>query len=304
MDPIPWLLDGDPAIRWQVMRDLTDATEPAVHRMRARVAREGWGARLLDLQHDDGGWGEGVYSPKWTSTTYTLLVLRHLGVPPQAPRVRRAVAAVRRHQTMGRANQPLFRYRGETCITGMVLALASYFDPDSDAADDVARFLRSEQLGDGGWNCEASRKGSTRSSFNTTVSAIEGLLEYERARKAARTATAARRRGEKYLISRRMLRSLSTGEVVNPRWKAFSFPPRWHYDVLRGLDHLAAARAKCDDRLDEALDLVESKRRPDGTWPVQNHHAGLEHFVMERTGKPSRWNTLRAMRVLRWAGRA
>jgi hypothetical protein len=303
MDPIAWLLKGDPAIRWQVMRDLTDASEPAVRRMRARVTREGWGARLLDLQHDDGGWGQGVYSPKWTSTTYTLLLLRHLGIPPEAPRVRRAVDLVRRHQFMGKADQPLFRYQGETCITGMVLALASYFDPGSDAADDVAKFLLSEQLTDGGWNCATSR-GSTRSSFNTTVSAIEGFLEYEHARGTARAATAARRGGEEYLISRRMFRSLSTGKVIDPRWKLFSFPPRWYYDVLRGLDHLAAARAKCDDRLEEALDLVESKRRPDGTWPVQNHHAGLEHFATEPTGKPSRWNTLRAMRVLRWAGRA
>lgn len=303
MGLIPWMLDGDPAIGWQVMRDLMNASEPATRRMRARVTREGWGARLLDLQHDDGGWGEGVYSPKWTSTTYTLLLLRHLGVPPEAPRVRRAVAAVRRHQTMGPDDQPFFSYRGETCITGMVLALASYFDPDSDAADEVARFLLAEQLADGGWNCEASRSGSDRSSFNTTVSAIEGLLEYQGVRSAVRTAGVSRRRGEEYLMARRMFRSLSTGKVVNPRWKLFSFPPRWHYDVLRGLDHLAAARAKCDERLDEALDLVESKRRTDGTWPVQNHHAGREHFAMERSGKPSRWNTLRAMRVLRWAGR-
>lgn len=284
------------------MRDLMDASEPAVRRTRALVAREGWGARLLDLQHDDGGWGAGVYSPKWTSTTYTLLLLRHLGIPPEAPQVRRAVDLVRRHQFMGKSDQPFFRYRGETCITGMVLALASYFDPDSDAADEVAMFLRSEQLDDGGWNCATSR-GSTRSSFNTTISAIEGFLEYEQARGSARAATTARRRGEEYLISRRMFRSLTTGKVIRSSWKQFSFPPRWHYDVLRGLDHLATARARCDDRLDEALDLVESKRRPDGTWPVQNHHAGLEHFSMEPTGKPSRWNTLRALRVLRWAGR-
>jgi hypothetical protein len=301
MDVHAWLMEGDAAIRWQVMRDLDDAADSAVRRMRARVAREGWGAHLLARQQPDGGWGGGVYSPKWTSTTYTLLLLRHLGVPAEAPVVRRAVARVRRDQVM--ADQPFFRYRGETCITGMVLALGSYFVPDTDDADLVARYLRSEQLEDGGWNCE-TRRGSSRSSFNTTISALEGLLEYEHSRGGSRPVAAARRRGEEYLMERGMFRSRSTGEVIERRWLLFSFPPRWHYDTLRGLDHLAGSGARPDARLDEALDLVESKRRPDGRWPVQNHHAGAEHFRMEATGKPSRWNTLRALRVLRWAGRA
>jgi hypothetical protein len=300
MDVHAWLMEGDPALRWQVMHDLDDAPDAAVRRMRAQVAREGWGKRLLDLQHDDGGWGEGVYSPKWTSTTYTLLLLRHLGIPPHAPAVRRAVGLVRRGQVM--ADQPFFRYRGETCITGMVLALGSYFAPDTGDADLVAKYLRAEQLPDGGWNCE-TRRGSTRSSFNTTISALEGLLEYEQGRGGSRPVATARRRGEEYLMVRGMFRSLATGEVIERRWLLLSFPPRWHYDVLRGLDHLAASGARPDSRLDEALDLVESKRRPDGRWPLQNHHGGSEHFEIEATGKPSRWNTLRALRVLRWAGR-
>ncbi len=301
MDVVAWLLDGDPAVRWQAMRDLTDAGADAVTAERERVATEGWGARLLALQGADGQWGGGVYSPKWISTTYTLLLLRHLGVDPAAAPVRSAIASVAGGVTM--AGKPFFAYTGETCITGMVAALGSYFTDDMAGTGKVVEALLGEQLGDGGWNCEAARNGSTRSSFNTTISVLEGLLEFERSFGAEGAVAAARARAVEYLLERRLLRGLRSGEVVNPRWKLFSFPPRWHYDVLRGLDHLADARVRPDPRWDEALDLVASKRTADGRWPVQNRHAGKEHFAMEQTGTPSRWNTLRAMRVLRWAGR-
>jgi len=301
MDVVGWLLDGDPAVRWQVLRDLTGAATTAVDVERQRVATEGWGARLLALQADNGQWGGGVYSPKWISTTYTLLLLRHLAPDPEAEAVRHAIAAVREQVTM--AGMPFFGYRGETCITGMVAALGAYFLRDRETTGSVVEALLGEQLADGGWNCEAARIGSTRASFNTTISVLEGLLEYERTFGPDAAVTEARTRGVGYLLDRRLLRGLRNGEVVSPRWKRLSFPPRWHYDVLRGLDHLADARVPADPRWGEALDLVESKRTSDGRWPVQNRHAGKEHFSMEQTGKPSRWNTLRALRVLRWAGR-
>jgi len=296
-----WLLEGDPAIRWQVMQDLTNEPAERVAAERARVASEGWGARLLALQDVDGQWGGGAYSPKWTSTTYTLLLLRHLGLDPQSDPARTAVGRVRERVVLGRLAWPFFAYRGETCITGMSLALAAYFGEGGEASDEVAGWLLSEQLSDGGWNCDTVN-GSKRSSFNTTISALEGLLEYEQA-KGGRTGavTAARARAEEYLVARRMFRSLTTGEVVSARWKLFSFPPRWHYDVLRGLDYLQSAGAAPDDRCDEAIDLVESKRRSDGRWPLQNSYRGKEHFQMELgPGQPSRWNTLRALRVLNW----
>ncbi|HEX2404684.1 MAG TPA: hypothetical protein VHM29_08275 [Acidimicrobiia bacterium] len=304
MDVIEWLLEGDPSIRWQVMRDLTGEPESGVAAERSRVAEEGWGARLLSLQNDDGQWGGGAYSPKWTSTTYTLLQLRDLGVDPAAAPIRKAVQLVHERVVMGRDRWPFFSYKGETCITGMVLSLAAYYGVAGEGSDAVVDWLLGEQLEDGGWNC-ATVRGSTRSSFNTTILALEGLLEYENTR-AGRVdeVGAARARGREYLLARRMFRSERTGAVISAGWTRFSFPPRWHYDVLRGLDYLRSAGASPDERMDEAIALVESKRSRDGRWPLQNHHKGSEHFVMEPgPGKPSRWNTLRAMRVLDWFSR-
>jgi hypothetical protein len=296
-----WLLEGDPAIRWQVMHDLTDEPAHRVASERGRVTYEGWGARLLALQGVDGQWGGGAYSPKWTSTAYTLLLLRHLGLDPTSDPARTAIGRVREQVVIGRAEWPFFAYRGETCITGMCLALAAYFAEAGEASDLVVEWLLTEQLEDGGWNCDTVN-GSKRSSFNTTISVLEGLLEYERANSGSMEAiSAARARAHEYLLERRMFRSLATGEVINPRWKLFSFPPRWHYDVLRGLEYLRSAGATPDDRCGEAIALLETRRARDGRWPLQNHHQGKEHFRMEPgSGKPSRWNTLRALRVLRW----
>ena len=304
MDVIEWLLDGDPSIRWQVMRDLTGEPESRVAAERSLVAKEGWGALLLSLQNDDGQWGGGAYSPKWTSTTYTLLQLRDLGVDPAAAPIRKAVQLVHERVEMGKDRWPFFSYKGETCITGMVLSLAAYYGMAGEGSDAVVDWLLDEQLEDGGWNC-ATVRGSTRSSFNTTILALEGLLEYENSRGGrVDEVRAARARGREYLLARRMFRSERTGEVVSAGWTRFSFPPRWHYDVLRGLDYLRSAGASPDERMDEAIALVESKRSKDGRWPLQNHHKGSEHFVMEPgPGKPSRWNTLRAMRVLDWFSR-
>ncbi len=294
-----WLLGADPASRWQVMRDLTGEPPDAVTGERSRVATEGWGARLLGLQGDDGQWGGGSYTPKWTSTTYTLLLLRHLGIDPDDDATVAAIELVREGVVMRRL--PFFAYIGETCITGMVLALASYFGESRDTTDATVDWLLDEQLDDGGWNCQTVA-GSTRSSFHTTIQVLEGLLEYEEVSGTPVVeVAAARSRAHEYLLERRMFRSLSTGEVINPRWLLFSFPPRWHYDVLRGLDYLRAAAVAPDKRCAEAIEVAESKRSSDGRWPLQNRHPGKEHFTMEEgSGKPSRWNTLRTLRVINW----
>jgi len=284
---IEWLLEGDPAIRWQVMHDLTDTPADEISRERVRVSTEGWGARILSLQADNGHWGGGIYSPKWISTTYTLLLLRHFGIDPASRECQAAIDRVRARVTW-RGSRPFFEYRGETCVTGMVLALSAYFVA-AGGSDEVVDYLLGEQLDDGGWNCDTAR-GSVRSSFNTTISVLEGLLEYERARGVADPAIdGARTRAHEYLLERHLLRFLSTGEIINPRWKLFSFPPQWHYGI------------PFDERCHEAIALVKAKRRTDGTWPLQNHYAGKEHFKMEPgPGKPSRWNTLRALRVLQF----
>ena len=311
MDVIDWLLEGDPSIRWQVMADLLDAAPPDVNRERARVASEGWGKALLDLQEPDGRWGEGFYSPKWISTTYTLLQLRHYGLDPRSAPARNArdplidSGLTWRHGVDGGGGAPFFEYLGETCVTAMNLALACYFEATTARTTEVVEYLLGQQMADGGWNCESVR-GSVRSSFHTTISTLEGLLEFERSGHEASLLDAsrsARERAQVYLLERRLMRSRSTGEIINSSWTRFSFPPRWWYDVLRGLDYLRDAGVEPDTRWDEALDLVGRKQTKDGRWKLQNHHSGREHFRMEAPGQPSRWNTLRAMRVLRHARR-
>jgi hypothetical protein len=308
---LDWLLDSDPSVRWQVLRDLTDAPAEEVRAERARVAAEGWGARLLALQGDDGQWDGGTFFPvpydgseagqPWTATTYTLLLLRDLGLDPDSEEARRAVAKVRRNSRWEEGGQRFFEGEVEPCINGKAIALGAYFGEN---VDGIVRRLLGEQLADGGWNCEAER-GSVRSSFATTINVLEGLLEHERATGGTPESVAARRRGEEYLLERTLLRRNSTGELVDPDWLRFSFPTRWFYDALRGLDYFREAclrnAGRPDARLAEAVDLVRSKRQPDGTWLLENTHPGRVHFAMEEgDGRPSRWNTLRALRVLRW----
>ncbi|HKN97545.1 MAG TPA: squalene cyclase, partial [Pseudonocardiaceae bacterium] len=276
-----------------------------------RVAVAGWGARLLAARDADGQWAGGACFPgdfrgdfsggqPWTSTFPTLTLLRDLGVDPSAPQVRDAVALVRDNCRWEHAGQPFFAGEVEPCINGRTVALGAYFGV---AVDDIVKRLLDEQLADGGWNCEAEN-GSVRSSFHTTICVLEGLLEYERATGGSPATLAARRRGEEYLLARKLFRRLSTGEVVERDWLRFSFPTWWHYDVLWGLDYFRATGDAPDPRLAEAVDLVRSKRQPDGTWQLENTHPGAVHFTMEDgDGQPSRWNTLRAMRVLDWHDR-
>lgn len=306
MDVIDWLLDSDPAVRWQVLQHLTDAPAEQVLAERDRVATEGWGARLLPLQGADGQWDGGTYWPQhdddpdgqpWTATTYSLLLLRDFGLNPATPEARGAVRLVRDNSRWEEGNQPFFRGEVEPCINGMTAALGAYFGENVDAV--VDRLTR-EQLGDGGWNCEAER-GSTRSSFHTTICVLEGLLEHERATGGTSASREARHRGDEYLLERRLLRRKSTGDMISQDWLRFSFPTRWYYDVLRGLDYFRSAGGTPDERLGEAADLARSKQQPGGIWLLENTHAGKVHFPLEDgDGQPSRWNTLRALRVLKW----
>jgi hypothetical protein len=225
------------------------------------------------------------------------VLLRDLGVDPHCDRVPRAVAQVRDHCRWEHAGQPFFAGEVEPCINGMVVTLGAYFDQDVDAV--VARLV-GEQLEDGGWNCEVEN-GSVRSSFHTTIRVLEGLLAHERATGGSAQSIVARRRGEAYLLERKLFRRKSTGEVVRPSWLQFSFPTRWHYDVLRGLEYFREAGDPPDQRVDEAIQLLRSKQQPDGTWLLENSHRGKIHFMLEDgDGRPSRWNTLRALRVPRW----
>jgi hypothetical protein len=310
MTVLHWLLDSDPAIRWQVLRDLVHAPAEVVDAERARVATEGWGARLLALQGDDGQWAGGACFPAryfdqpdasegqpWTSTLPTLQLLCDFGVDASSDRVRRAVALVRDHCRWEHAGQPFFTGEVEPCINGRTVTLGTYFNQE---VHDVVARLVGEQLDDGGWNCEAER-GSRRSSFATTINVLEGLLAHERATGGTAASTAARRRGEEYLLERKLFRRKSSGEVVDPAWLQFSFPTRWQYDVLRALEYFRVAGAVPEARMDEAIHVLRSKQQADGTWPLENTHPGAIHFALEDgDGRPSRWNTLRALRVLGW----
>jgi hypothetical protein len=305
-----WLLDSDPAIRWQVLRDLVHAPDEVVAAERARVATEGWGARLLALQGEDGQWAGGACFPArslqsagsepgqpWTSTLPTLQLLRDFGVEPSSEKVRRAVIQVRENCRWEHAGQPFFSGEVEPCINGRTVALGVYFGLDVDSV--VVRLL-DEQLEDGGWNCEVEN-GSVRSSFATTINVLEGLLAHERATGGSPESITARRRGEEYLLERKLFRRKSTGEVVKPDWLQFSFPTRWQYDVLRALDYFRSVGDAPDPRVDEAIDLLRSKRQTNGTWLLENTHPGKVHFTLEDgDNRPSRWNTLRALRVLNW----
>jgi hypothetical protein len=297
---IDWLLEGDPSIRWQVLRDLLDAPDDQVRAERERVAGEGWGAALLDAQRPDGTWGGGANFPEWTGTKPTLAVLRLLGPIPTDPRVQEAIARVRANVRWEYDDLPFFDGEVEPCINGSTVAIATYFGQD---VTPIVERLLTEQMADGGWNCE-QENGSIRGSFDTTINVLEGLLEYERAHGARADITAARERGQEYLLERRLLRRLSTGEVIEPAYRHFFFPTRWHYDVLRGLGYFREAGVALDERMTEALDLVEERRGPDGRWVMEHEYPGETHFPLdEGVGRPSRWITLRALRVLRWAGR-
>ncbi len=310
MRVLDWLLESDPAIRWQVFRDLVCAPGQVIAAERARVATEGWGARLLAIQGKDGQWAGGACFPAqsfnwraedsgqpWTSTLPTLQLLHDFGVDPHSDVVCQAVARVRENCRWEHAGQPFFSGEVEPCINGRTVTLGIYFDQD---VSGVVDRLLDEQLDDGGWNCEAEN-GSVRSSFATTINVLEGLLAHERATGGTTESIAARRRGEEYLLERRLFRRKSTGEIVNPAWLQFSFPALWHYDVLRALEYFREVGAPPDSRMVEAINLVRSKRQSDGVWLLENTHPGKVHFELEDgDNRPSRWNTLRALRVLRW----
>jgi hypothetical protein len=294
---LKWLLDSDPAIRWQVMRDLTDEAPGAIAAERSRIATEGWGAQLLALQSPAGNWGGPNESPGLLFTFYTLVVLKDLGLDPSCKEARRMIDRVdcglrfKYHD-----NRRFLDGETEPCINGRILGLGCYFKEPNDA---LASQLLGEQLQDGGWNCEAPK--SRRSSFHTTICVLEGLLEYELAGRKSAAVSKARQRAENYLLERRMFRSLRSGEVIDKRWLRFSYPPFWHYDILRGLDYLRGAGIKPDSRVEEAIETVIERRHQNGRWPLNLLHPERIPLEMETTvGMASRWNTLRALRVLRW----
>lgn len=311
---IDWLLDADPSIRWQTMRDLLDAPESEWAAERAKVEKEGWGARLLSLQDEDGQWAGGAFVPAgfewsewqevgqpWTATAFSLSQLREFGLDPASERARRTVELIGANSHWDHAGEPYWEGETDQCINGRIVADGAYFGVD---VSPIVDRLVGERLDDGGWNCEREN-GSVRSSFASTINVLEGLLEYERATGGTPESREARRSGEEYLLERSLFRRLSTGEVADERFLTFLHPSRWRYDILRALDYFRSSGVLTgtapDPRLGDAVDHVRSRRLEDGRWPLDWSLPGRIWFdVNDGPGKPSRWVTLRAMRVLRW----
>jgi hypothetical protein len=290
------------------MNDLTGESPDMIAAERSRVATEGWGAQLLARQSAAGNWGEPKEDRGLLITLYSLVVLKDLGLDPASKQARKMIDRVEKRLVFKwHDNQPFLHGEVEPCINGRILAIGAYFKEPNHA---LAKQLLGEQLEDGGWNCEAQlespkRPKSRRSSFHTTICVLEGLLDYERAGSKSAAVTRARKRAENYLLERRMFRSLRTGEVIDKRWLHFSFPTFWHYDVLRGLDYLRNAGIKPDLRVREAIKIVIQRRHQNGRWPLNLLHR--EHIPLEMetaVSSGSRWNTLRALRVLRWYNNA
>ncbi len=303
-DPlIRWLLDGDVAIQYQVHRDLLDEERPD---LQARIASEGWGAQFLAARQPEGHWGRGFYQPKWISTHYTLLDLKHLCIAPDHPQIRASIDHILAFYKAadGGINPGKTIHTSDVCISGMILDYAAYFGMPIEPLQSVVDFLIAVQMPDGGFNCESNQHGAVHSSLHSTISVLEGTAEYLARGYTYRAAEldAIAPQAREFVLQHRLFRSDRTGEVINPRFLMLSYPSRWFYDILRALDYFSTAGVGYDPRMHDALDVLRQKRRQDGSWPLQAKHAGQVHFDMETPGQPSRWNTLRALRVLRHFG--
>ncbi|GAA1985540.1 hypothetical protein [Microbacterium pumilum] len=308
MDVIAYLLDSDPAIRWQVMRDLTDAAPGDVAAVRARVATEGWGARLLAEQAGNGLWDGGTYRPgwvdderpffdAWTATHFSLQSLWEYGLDPASPEAQRAIALVRENARWDYNGELYFEGEVEPCINGIALGVGAYF---GQSVDPIVATILDGRLADGGWNCWAEY-GATVSSFHSTVCVLEGLREWQAATGGSDAARAAQGAAEEYLLERGLYRRRSTGEPADLRLTMLSYPTRWFHDILRGLDYFRLVDRR-DERLADPIGLLRSKADANGMFRCENSHAGPTLFDLEGEGEghPSRWLTLRALRVLRW----
>ena len=297
---IAWLLEGDVAIQYQVHRDLLDEIRPD---LQARIATEGWGARFLSLRKEEGHWGRGFYQVKWISTHYTLLDFRNLNIAPDQPEIYASIKQIIDQQIAadGGVNPHGQIQVSDVCINGMFLDYATYFGIPPDDLFSIVDYVIVMHMPDGGFNCRLNRSGAVHSSMHSTISVLEGIQGYAqygytyRLEELQKAAAASR----EFLLQHNLFRSDRTGDIIDKRYLMLSYPSRWRYDILRALDYMQNAGIPYDPRMQDAIDVLLRKRRKDGTWPVQARHPGQTHFEMEKTGRPSRWNTLRALRVLR-----
>ncbi|PWI46857.1 hypothetical protein CEE45_14565 [Candidatus Heimdallarchaeota archaeon B3_Heim] len=300
---IEWLLKGDPSIRWQTMKDLGKSPKREIFKERSKIEQEGWGKMLMDFQDPAGTWGNNYYTPKWTSTTYTLLLLRRLGINPLNERCKLGCNLL---LTNGLLNDGGINYsktkkkRSETCITGLVFGILSYFKLKDERMEMILAYLIKNQMEDGGWNCRFPR-GATHASFHTTLMVLEALYEYQESfsNKNSKEILRMRQRAQEFLLLHELYKSHRTGETVSTKMTMLSFPPRWHYTVIAALDYFQKINHEKDERFSDAIKILTKKEKK-GKWPLQSPIKGKIWFDMEPVRFPSRWNTLRALRILQW----
>jgi len=314
---IAWLLDTDPALRWQVERDLVREPPEVWEATRLRIATEGFGARLLALQDSDGQWAGGAFFPAdfdfhgpeaaegagqpWTATTWTLNSLREWGLDPAVLRERRTAELLAENSRWEYESLPYWSGEVDCCINAWTVANGLWLGADITGI--VGWFLE-HRLSDGGWNCEWV-EGSTRSSFHSTLNSLKGLLAYDSTTGGTDATHAVRRAGEEYLLQRGLFRRLSTGEPLAPWVARFAYPFRWFYNVLNAAEYFRQVSlldgVRPDPRIADAIELIRAARQPDGTWLQAGRHPGRVWFEVDvPVGEPSRWLTLFGTRVLAW----
>ncbi|MBU1660586.1 MAG: hypothetical protein KKD28_03845 [Chloroflexi bacterium] len=300
---ISWLLEGDVSIQYQVHRDLLASERPE---LRERIAIEGWGAQFLSYRKMEGHWGRAFYQPKWISTHYTILDLKHLGISPSHDKIQESVSIIiENHKGMdGGINPAVTIEQSDVCLNGMFLNYASFFGTRESDLRSIIDFVIREQMSDGGFNCQANRQGAVHSSLHSTISVLEGIREYIVNGYAYRVLELKQieREAREFILQHKLFRSDHTGEIIDQRMLMLSYPSRWRYDILRALDYFRFSGVKYDPRMQDALTILKEKRHKDNKWPLQAKHPGKVHFEMEKKREPSRWNTLRAMRVLNHFG--
>jgi len=299
-----WLLQGDPSIRYQTLRDLTDADQKTVEKERAHILRQGWGKRLLDLQDKNGTWSNALYSPKWTSTFYTVLLLQRMGAPKSEQIIKACRILLERgfYKPDGGINYWKTWKQGECCVTGMLMSILCHFDIQDERIFRMIDYLFDEQMPDKGWNCERPR-GAQHGSFHTTISVLEGLAAFEKKYPSDQRISIVQSKQKEaieFLLEHHLYKSNTTWQPVNSKMIKLTFPPRWHYDIMRCLDYFQEQHIAKDERMQDAMNLLKAKQTPEGLWKLEHKYPAKIFFDMEKVGQPSRWNTLRGMRIIKF----
>jgi hypothetical protein len=295
-----WLIAGDISIKYQTRRDLLSEDIPELQK---RIESEGWGAKFLSKRRKEGHWGKGFYQPKWTSSHYTLLDLRNLCIHPDNKLIQESIELIAQNEKSedGGINPARSISESDVCINGMFLNYASYFKIDKKHLKSVVDFILSQRLDDGGFNCRLNRSGAVHSSLHSTLSILEGITEYEKNgyKYKLKELKDAEKSAREFILMHKLFISDRTGEIIDNNFLKLSYPGRWKFDILRALDYFQYSGLPWDDRLIPALEILDKKRMKDNRWFLQAKHPGQLHFEMEKAGTASRWNTLRALRVIK-----